>query len=648
MIRAFGEQLGRSQCLIHALTGERIEVARGITDEHGAVHRRAADPAIEGTARMEGRVAQNRLVDARRQTRQLRQQRGRGAAWIRTDEGTVPSRVHDDREIGSAGRHRRETGTEAIADVHLADIGCRRRHCDMEGQRQLAQSHARSAQAEARRHDGSQTVRADDQTCRDAPRARAHARHETIGTMSHVDYMLVHYTDAGGAGGVDQDRVEHGSLDGDGATWCGPVAVGETRVERGPIGCHDAPAAQHRVWRREHAVEQAETFEQRAGSCTQTVTARLRARKPVTVEEHHVVIALREQERSHGAGRTAADNDDRGSFDVGSWRHGCAHRAAREDSTTAIMHAPGVPSVKVFYADQFVLPLPPGHRFPMEKYSLLRERVTAELDGIELLVPDAASDADLLRAHDADYVERVATGTLDAGALRRIGFPWSQGMVERSRRSVGATIAASRAALADGVSANLAGGTHHACAGHGEGFCVFNDVAVAIRTMQAEGRVARAAVIDTDVHQGNGTAAILGADEAVFTFSVHGAGNYPYRKEPGSLDIALPDAAGDDEYLAAVATGVNAAMDYRPDIIYYVSGADAYAGDRLGRLDVSVDALARRDDLVFVACARGRVPVVLVMAGGYAADISDTVAIHLASVRAAQACLRASAISTSR
>jgi acetoin utilization deacetylase AcuC-like enzyme len=304
--------------------------------------------------------------------------------------------------------------------------------------------------------------------------------------------------------------------------------------------------------------------------------------------------------------------------------------------------------VKVYYADHFVLPLPPGHRFPMEKYSLLRERVAAELSGIELLVPDPASDDDLLRAHTAGYIERVVSGTLDAGEVRRIGFPWSAGMVERSRRSVGATIAASRAALADSVSVNLAGGTHHASADRGEGFCVFNDVAVAIRTMQAEGRAERAAVIDTDVHQGNGTAAIVADDPAIFTFSVHGAGNYPFRKQPGSLDIALPDGSGDEAYLAAVATGAAASLDHGPDIVYYVSGADAYEGDRLGRLAVSRQALARRDELVFGACARARVAVVLVMAGGYAANISDTVAIHLASVSTARTYFRTSMVSTSR
>lgn len=288
-----------------------------------------------------------------------------------------------------------------------------------------------------------------------------------------------------------------------------------------------------------------------------------------------------------------------------------------------------------WYADHFVLPLPEGHRFPMLKYSRLRERIAAELPAVRLRVPEPASDDELLRVHAADYLDRVATGTLTAAEIRRMGFPWSRAMVERSRRSVGATIAASRAALESGVGVNLAGGTHHAFADRGEGFCVFNDVAVAVRAMQAEGRVARCAVVDCDVHQGNGTAAIFAGDQRVFTFSVHGAGNFPFRKERSDLDIALPDGAGDDAYLDAVRAGVAAAAERGADLVFYVSGADAWAGDRLGRLSVSVEALAERDEIVFTACAARGIGVTLVMAGGYAVDVEDTVAIHLNSVRAA-------------
>jgi acetoin utilization deacetylase AcuC-like enzyme len=291
--------------------------------------------------------------------------------------------------------------------------------------------------------------------------------------------------------------------------------------------------------------------------------------------------------------------------------------------------------VKAFYADHFVLPLPVGHRFPMLKYSRLRERIAAELPGVLLRVPEAATDEALLRVHTADYLHRVVTGTLTAAEVRRIGFPWSEQMVERSRRSVGATLAASRAALVSGAGVNLAGGTHHAFADRGEGFCVFNDVAVAVRAMQAEGRATRFAVIDCDVHQGNGTAALFADSTDVFTFSVHGASNYPFRKERSTLDIALPDGAGDDEYLSAVRIGVDAALSRDVDLVYYVAGADAFAGDRLGRLDISREALAERDAMVFGACAARGLGVTLVMAGGYAADVEDTVDIHLNSVRAA-------------
>jgi acetoin utilization deacetylase AcuC-like enzyme len=291
--------------------------------------------------------------------------------------------------------------------------------------------------------------------------------------------------------------------------------------------------------------------------------------------------------------------------------------------------------VNVYYADHFVLPLPPGHRFPMSKYARLRQRVTAELPGARLHVPDAATDAELLRVHDPDYLRNVTMGTLPPGDARRIGFPWSPQMVERSRRSVGATIAAARAALGEGAAVNLAGGTHHAHAALGQGFCVFNDVAVAIRAMQAEGRARRCAVIDCDVHQGDGTAALFAGDGDIFTFSVHGVGNYPFHKEQSTLDIALPDGAGDDVYLAAVREGLAAALRHEPDIVFYVSGADAWEGDRLGRLRVTKDALAERDRAVLRACRSAGAGVAVTMAGGYAADVEDTVDIHFGTVSAA-------------
>jgi acetoin utilization deacetylase AcuC-like enzyme len=290
--------------------------------------------------------------------------------------------------------------------------------------------------------------------------------------------------------------------------------------------------------------------------------------------------------------------------------------------------------MRIFYCDHFVLPLPDGHRFPMEKYRLLRERVAADGEG-DLTVPDAATDEELLRVHDAGYLGRVVEGRLTRDEVRGIGFPWSPGLVERSRRSVGGTLGAARHALRDGVSVNLAGGTHHAYADRGEGFCVFNDVAVAARALQAEGRARRLAVLDLDVHQGNGTAAIFRHDDSVFTLSVHGAHNYPFRKERSDRDVGLPDGAGDEPFLEAVEQGVAQALATAPELAFYIAGADPYEGDRLGRLAVTRRGLAERDRLVFDRCAAAGVPVAVVMSGGYAERVEDTVEIHLQSVRTA-------------
>lgn len=294
--------------------------------------------------------------------------------------------------------------------------------------------------------------------------------------------------------------------------------------------------------------------------------------------------------------------------------------------------------MKLFYCDHFVLPLPDGHRFPMRKYSLLRERVI-ELGIVEpedLLVPDPVSHADLERAHDPNYVRRVIDGSLSAKEIRRIGFPWSPELVERSRRSAGGTVAASRAALADGASVNLAGGTHHAAAASGEGFCVFNDSAIAARAVQAEGAADRIAVIDCDVHQGNGTASIFAGDPTVFTFSVHGAKNFPFQKARSDLDVELEDGSTDDEYLEAVERGLAAVVEVgKPDLVIYVSGADPLDGDKFGRLSVSKRGLAVRDQMVFETLAGAGIPVAVVMAGGYAPDVQDTVDVHVETVRAA-------------
>jgi len=297
------------------------------------------------------------------------------------------------------------------------------------------------------------------------------------------------------------------------------------------------------------------------------------------------------------------------------------------------------PPMQLFYTGAFVLPLPAGHRFPMAKYALLRERLQADGDFAEadFLTPEAADDEILCRAHDAAYVRRVANGELSSAEQKRIGFPWSPEMVERSRRSAGATLAACRAALTDGCAANLAGGTHHAHADRGEGFCVFNDAAVAARAMQAEGRARRIAIVDCDVHQGNGTASILAGDDSIFTFSIHGARNFPFDKAQSDLDIELADGTGDADYLDALAAGLAETLARSdPQLIIYLAGADPYAGDRLGRLALSLDGLAARDAHVLGACRQRGVPVALAMAGGYAEPIADTVAIHATTILTAR------------
>jgi acetoin utilization deacetylase AcuC-like enzyme len=296
--------------------------------------------------------------------------------------------------------------------------------------------------------------------------------------------------------------------------------------------------------------------------------------------------------------------------------------------------------VKAFYSDTFVLPLPEHHRFPMAKYRLLRERLVDEgiVSATDLQVPDPISWDDLRLVHDAAYVDAVAAGTLPADAQRRIGFPWSAMMVERSRRSVGATLAAAREVLRCGasVSANLAGGTHHAFRDRGEGYCVFNDVAVVAAVLLREGAIGRAAVVDCDVHQGNGTAAIFRDEPAVFTFSLHGARNFPFRKEVSDLDVTFADGTGDDEYLAALREHLPAVLDVRrPDLVFYLAGADPYEGDRLGRLKLTIDGLRTRDRLVFDACRDRDLPVVVTMSGGYAADVDAIVTIHTNTIREA-------------
>lgn len=287
-----------------------------------------------------------------------------------------------------------------------------------------------------------------------------------------------------------------------------------------------------------------------------------------------------------------------------------------------------------FYSDHFVLPLPPGHRFPMVKYAMLREAIVQQLPEVALLEAPCASDGQLALVHTPEYIENLASGQISAAAMREIGFPWSAFMAERARRSVGATVAAVRSALQDGIAANLAGGTHHAYAGKGGGFCVFNDVAVAARMAQIEWqrqhrRILKVAVIDLDVHQGNGTAHIFQNDDSVFTLSLHGEKNFPFRKEASDLDVALPDGCDDADYLAALEQALNELEQrFAPGLVLYLAGADPFEGDRLGRLSLTADGLEVRDRRVFDWCHQRQIPVAFVMAGGYGRQIEETVQIQ--------------------
>ncbi|WP_343604044.1 histone deacetylase [Roseateles sp.] len=299
-----------------------------------------------------------------------------------------------------------------------------------------------------------------------------------------------------------------------------------------------------------------------------------------------------------------------------------------------------------FHYDHLTLALPPGHRFPQSKYQMLRERVEREPGVMRPRVAEAAGIEALALVHTPDYIDAVMHGTLSAAAQREIGFPWGPALPRRSLCSVGATIAAARAALEEGVAASLAGGTHHAYADKGSGFCVFNDVAVAARLMQAEwhrrhpGRPGlRVLVVDLDVHQGNGTASIFQDDDSVFTFSVHGEKNFPFRKEASDLDVGLPDACGDAVYLDALETALaevwRRLADRPPGLAFYLAGADPHEGDRLGRLKLSADGLLRRDRMVLDALVERRIPVALSMAGGYGEDLAVTVEVQMRTLGAA-------------
>ncbi|HJV85426.1 MAG TPA: histone deacetylase [Noviherbaspirillum sp.] len=289
--------------------------------------------------------------------------------------------------------------------------------------------------------------------------------------------------------------------------------------------------------------------------------------------------------------------------------------------------------MQAFYSDHFVLPLPEGHRFPMQKYRMVREAVLATMPQVSFDEAPFTSDGVLALAHHPSYIDRVSRGALSPAEQKAIGFPWSPQMVERSRRSAGATIAACRAALEWDVAANLAGGTHHAYADRGEGFCVFNDAAIAARLMQAERRVRHVAIVDLDVHQGNGTASILAQDESVFTLSLHAANNYPFRKECSDLDVALPDGLGDAGYLDVLSTALAGMFArFRPDLIIYLAGADPHEGDRLGKLKLTLGGLAARDRIVLEEARQRGIPMALAMAGGYGRNIQDTVDVHVQTI----------------
>ncbi len=291
--------------------------------------------------------------------------------------------------------------------------------------------------------------------------------------------------------------------------------------------------------------------------------------------------------------------------------------------------------MNIYFAATHIQKLPDGHRFPMGKYELLRQRLAAELPELALHLAPEASDGELALAHTPDYIDAGTQGLLSPEQLREIGFPWSEGMVERARRSVAATICAARTALKHGIAANLAGGTHHAYAHKGGGFCVFNDVAVAARLMQAEWarrhpRPMQVAVIDLDVHQGNGTAAIFAQDPSVFTFSMHGAKNFPFRKAASDLDIDLPDGCTDTPYLDALQKAL-LQLESRcaPDLVFYLAGADPHEGDRLGRLKLSFEGLQARDQMVLRWAHDRRMPLAMAMAGGYGHDMATTVQVQI-------------------
>jgi acetoin utilization deacetylase AcuC-like enzyme len=290
--------------------------------------------------------------------------------------------------------------------------------------------------------------------------------------------------------------------------------------------------------------------------------------------------------------------------------------------------------VRLYYSDQYEIPLPPGHKFPIRKYKLLREELQAS-GAFEFVPAPLASPEMIQLVHNPEYVRGFLGGTLANAVMRRIGFPWSEGLVLRTLASVGSTNAAAHDALEFGWGGGLAGGTHHAFRDEGSGFCVFNDIAVAIEALRSEHRIRRAAILDLDVHQGDGTAKIFERDPDVLTISVHGRNNFPFRKQTGGVDIALPDGTGDDEFLRVVEDVTATAFAFRPDIVFFQSGVDGLASDVLGRLELTHAGLRARDHIVFSACKEANVPCVITLGGGYADPIELTVAAHANTFRLA-------------
>jgi acetoin utilization deacetylase AcuC-like enzyme len=291
--------------------------------------------------------------------------------------------------------------------------------------------------------------------------------------------------------------------------------------------------------------------------------------------------------------------------------------------------------MQVFYTHRYYADIGPGHVFPIRKFELVRDKLLAEgtVEPAEIVEPGPAPLDDVLLVHTTDYVSRLCSGNLSPKEIRRLGLPWSESLVQRSFYAVGGTLAATRASLAAGYSSNLAGGTHHSFPERGEGFCVLNDVAIAIRAMRVRKLFQRAAIVDCDVHQGNGTATIFAGDTDTFTFSIHGANNYPLFKAESTLDVELADGTSDTEYLETLAKHLPSVFAAEPEIVFYLAGADPYRGDKLGRLAVSIDGLRERDAYVLRECYEREVPIVTVMSGGYGKDINDTVEIHCNTIR---------------